>query len=572
MQALQQPDLCFSDPELAASEVARNPLGLPHAVSGNFATVFRLTDPAGGEHAVRCFVRCPPDVGERYTALGRHLTDIDAPWKVPFDYQHRGVRIERHWYPLIRTPWVEGTSLAGWIAEHLWDSHALAGLAVRFARLVEDLRACRVAHGDLQHGNILVGADGELRLIDYDGMWVPGLAKAPSGELGHRNYQHPGRSATDWGPHLDHFASWVIYTSLLSLSVDPLLWGRLDAGDECLLFRSQDFADPIRSAAFACLESRPDSTLAELAAALRAFVTRPVDELPPLPAVDDLLPRADGPVALVHHTAGARFAAGPDAHDRVRALLARRQAAAADEGDLPRLRAEQAARDEQEAALVAADDSRLAAALGDITAASRALRRAEQAELAAAFMIEREERLQAGLQARPISSLRAAGVTEAIQASLAWVGVRTAGDFVTVEPGDNRHGPTVVLSDGRRAQLDSLGAGPGQALADWRQRLEHRLSTQIVALTEKRQAEVVAQFEPQRRELNERAAALRAGAAARRNEIRREAARHRAELTDAMVAEQSRLAAVLHAIDGELSDARRALAEAAITQGVAASS
>jgi hypothetical protein len=53
-----------------------------------------------------------------------------------------------------------------------------------------------MAHADLQHGNVLLVPTGNalaLRLIDYDGMYVPALAGQRSGELGHPAYQHPQR-------------------------------------------------------------------------------------------------------------------------------------------------------------------------------------------------------------------------------------------------------------------------------------------------------------------------------------------------------------------------------------------
>ena len=86
----------------------------------------------------------------------------------------------------------------------------------------------------LQHGNIMVN-DGELYLVDYDGMFVPSMAGSSSNELGHRNYQHPRRSAETFGPHLDNFSAWVIYISLQAMVKDEWIYERLGSGDDCLL-------------------------------------------------------------------------------------------------------------------------------------------------------------------------------------------------------------------------------------------------------------------------------------------------------------------------------------------------
>ena len=70
----------------------------------------------------------------------------------------------------------------------------IADFAGKFVRMVRDLSALNIAHGDLQHGNLLVTPSGEPKLIDYDGMFVPGLAKIGACEKGHVNYQSPTRT------------------------------------------------------------------------------------------------------------------------------------------------------------------------------------------------------------------------------------------------------------------------------------------------------------------------------------------------------------------------------------------
>jgi hypothetical protein len=110
--------------------------------------------------------------------------------------------------------------------------------------------------------------DGQTKPIDYDGMYIPALAGRPSEEMGQRNYQHPLRTAMDFGPTLDHFSEWVIYVSLVLLSWDATLWTKLKGGDECLLFRKIDFDDP-------------ESSLAE---ALRTLLYFSASQVPPLDA------------------------------------------------------------------------------------------------------------------------------------------------------------------------------------------------------------------------------------------------------------------------------------------------
>ncbi|HUP68901.1 MAG TPA: hypothetical protein VM142_03695 [Acidimicrobiales bacterium] len=282
MEALQDPAFCFADPELAAGSAALTAIGLPKALSGNVATVFRVDCPTGRSYAVRCFIRSFDDEQQRYSAIGAHLDRLAPSWRVGFELQPEGILVEGVQWPMLKMEWTSGESLTSYLEANLWNSPAIAYMAQRLAELSWELREAGVAHGDLQHGNILVSPGGALRLIDYDGMFVPGLEGMSSNERGHRNYQHPGRTQRDFGPHLDHFSSWIIYTSLVAVATDPLLWGRLDGGDECLLFRHEDLEDPAGSRTFAALAASGDETLVSLANLLRSFLDRDIAAVPPL--------------------------------------------------------------------------------------------------------------------------------------------------------------------------------------------------------------------------------------------------------------------------------------------------
>ena len=284
MEALQDPATCFADPELSAASAVLTPLGLPRAVSGNVAVVFRLDGDDGRSWAVRCFVRPVDEERARYEAIRDHLAGLDATWAVPFDVQPCGIRIGGRWWPVLKMEWAAGEPLLSYVRRHLWNGAGLRYLAARFLALATNLRAAGVAHGDLQHGNILVAPGGDLRLVDYDGMYVPALAGWSGTERGHRNYQHPGREVDDFGPALDTFSSWVIYASLAALAADPLLWGRFDGGEEALLLRHYDLEAPGRSAALAAMEASRGPGVAELARMLRSFLSLEPSEVPPFVA------------------------------------------------------------------------------------------------------------------------------------------------------------------------------------------------------------------------------------------------------------------------------------------------
>lgn len=241
-EAIQSPSLSFTDRELQSGHPELTALGLPRPIAGGFANVYKILS-GGRQWAARCFLTDVPDQQQRYEAISKHLAAAHLAYTVPFTYLSPGIRVLGKPYPLIKMEWVQGESLSSFVGRTLSYPSTLLSVAKVWSKMVSEVRAANISHGDLQHGNVLVVGD-ELRLIDYDGMFVPALAGKRSNECGHRNYQHPARTEFDYGPELDNFSAWVVYFSLIALSVHPELWTKHRGGDECLLLRKEDFAQP----------------------------------------------------------------------------------------------------------------------------------------------------------------------------------------------------------------------------------------------------------------------------------------------------------------------------------------
>ncbi|HEY9717997.1 MAG TPA: hypothetical protein V6C69_11045 [Trichormus sp.] len=279
-EAVQTPAGSFADEELRQGQAETTALGLPRSVSGSFASVFCF-DCADRKVAVRCFLHNIPDQQQRYHAISQYVQSDDLACTVPFEYLEKGIRIHGDWYPILKMEWVEGLTLKQFIEAHVDNSMALSLLASYFKEMTLTLTRHGIAHGDLQHDNIMISCD-ELRLVDYDGMYVPALSGGQSIELGQPNYQHPERSSSDFGPHLDNFSSWVIYTSLKALSRDPSLWRQLNADGECLLFRRSDFEHRATSQAFSLLCNHSDVHVRSCARQLFEFAEGSLNAVPSL--------------------------------------------------------------------------------------------------------------------------------------------------------------------------------------------------------------------------------------------------------------------------------------------------
>jgi hypothetical protein len=299
-EAVQNPRTSFADPELRAAEVVTNALGLPLPRSGSFADVYELRA-AGGQArwAVKCFTRpAAASLRERYSEISRHLQQARLPFTVEFSYLEEGVRVRGRWYPVVKMQWVEGLLLNDFVRANLDRPAMLESLIQIWLRLARRLGEADVAHGDLQHGNVLLVPAQRaqalaLKLIDYDGMFVPALAGSPPGEVGHPAFQHPRRARDGaYGPEVDRFPLLVVATALRCLAVGGRrLWERYDNGDN-LLFREADLRAPAESALFRDLWRLDDPLAGDLVSRLAVACHEPIGAAPLL---DDLFEEQPAP-------------------------------------------------------------------------------------------------------------------------------------------------------------------------------------------------------------------------------------------------------------------------------------
>jgi WD40 repeat protein len=281
-EALQHPQRSLADPELQKAQIDKDRFGMPKPATGGNAVVYKATE---GQNvwAVRCFLRPISDHAERYAAISKHLGKNRSAHSTKFFYLADGLRIKGGAFPIVKMAWIQGPSLDRYVEGILDQPRELAALREKFRTLVKDVESAKFAHGDLQHGNILVSGK-DLLLIDYDGMWVPALIGRQATEIGHRAYQHPKRGVTDYGPYLDRFSALVIYLSLRALEINRKLWDQYYTGDN-LIFVREDFNEAGRSPIWGDLAALENREISHLAGVLAAMVSRPLKDLPRLEAV-----------------------------------------------------------------------------------------------------------------------------------------------------------------------------------------------------------------------------------------------------------------------------------------------
>ena len=261
---------------------------MPLVTSGQFAYVYKLKSMNGsGDFAVRCFRGYLGDRDQRYRAIQEHLMNSPVGYLSEFSYAPEGILVGGNRFPILFMNWIDGPTLDLYISEMLQRPDVLLHLSHEWLRLMNALQGSGVAHGDLQHGNIIV-EHGQLRLVDHDGIYVTKMEGWAASEVGHQHYQHPRRAAHHFDPKLDSFSSLVIYLSLLSLAERPSLWE--EHHDENLIFTKADFIDPGSSNLFKKIrEIGPEhSRLADVLA--EAAIGQPSE----VPSVLDLVQTKSG--------------------------------------------------------------------------------------------------------------------------------------------------------------------------------------------------------------------------------------------------------------------------------------
>ncbi len=287
---LQNPRVAFRDPRLQRAIIEKNERNQPRPWAGAFAVVYKGVDADNQTpFAIRIFSTESPERRERYDLVSAYLQGRKLNCLVNFEYRDRSIRSagDGKWYPLIIMDWVQGETLFNWLRARSLEGNreAIATVADRWLEAIQELSDNSVAHGDLQHANVMVDAAWQLKLVDYDGMCVPPLVGRRNLEVGVEPYQHPDRNAgTLLSLDLDNFSALLIYVSLRALAIQPALWVKYveQVGYDKLLFRREDFQAPTQSPLYYDLMQLGNSDLRSLAERLFALSQARMEDVPPL--------------------------------------------------------------------------------------------------------------------------------------------------------------------------------------------------------------------------------------------------------------------------------------------------
>ena len=244
--------------ELAHLVPVQDDHGEPYRSSGAFAVVFKMKDEQAGKcYALKCFTEEQEGRAEAYRQIADELEFVDSSYITSVKYLDKEIFVdsscEEDEFPVLLMDWIDGETMENYIAENYQDNYAMAMLCYRFCKMAAWLRSLPFAHGDIKPDNIMVRPDGNLTLVDYDGMFVPAMKGQKSPTIGTKDFSHPLRTVDDFDETIDDFALTSIALSLKAISLKPSLLDEYGAADR-LLFSAEDYRDLSKSKVLAALQ------------------------------------------------------------------------------------------------------------------------------------------------------------------------------------------------------------------------------------------------------------------------------------------------------------------------------
>ena len=232
--------------------------GEPYRSSGAFAVVFKMKDEQTGKcYALKCFTEEQEGRAEAYRQIADELEFVDSSYITSVKYLDKEIFVdsscEEDEFPVLLMDWIDGETMENYIAENYQDNYAMAMLCYRFCKMAAWLRYQPFAHGDIKPDNIMVRPDGNLTLVDYDGMFVPAMKGQKSPTIGTKDFSHPLRTVDDFDERIDDFALASIALSLKAISMNSKLLDTYSASDR-LLFSENDYRNPSNSKVISALQ------------------------------------------------------------------------------------------------------------------------------------------------------------------------------------------------------------------------------------------------------------------------------------------------------------------------------
>lgn len=230
----------------------------PKVFSGGFSVVFPI-DCGSKTYGLRCWINKIPNAKFKYKEIQKFIRQYPKYFIKHLEYNENGIKVGGKMYDTVTMSWEQGDDLKQYISKNINNRYALEKLRSNFLEMFGYFHRLKVAHSDYQEGNFIIKPDGNIVVIDYDGLYIPSFQGKQLRDCinGLEGYQSPVRGKNQFLNHkVDYFSELIIYLSLSAFIARPSLWKKykVEESTNRLLFTKEDFLNPRSSNVFQELE------------------------------------------------------------------------------------------------------------------------------------------------------------------------------------------------------------------------------------------------------------------------------------------------------------------------------
>ena len=242
--------------EIRYFEVVEDMMGLPLSFPGQFARVYKMQDIKNNKKitALRFFSKKKKGSMNRYRILHEYFEPYSEKdllnFFIDFNFVKDAVNItvnkEQISFPVIKMDWIEGETLEKFLQDHS-NKRKIKKIKINFKKIIDEMEHHEIAHGDLHPKNMIITKNSEIKLVDYDCLFIKKFNGDDMPELGDPDCQHPNRKNFKYNHTIDRFSAFVLYFALSILEDNPEF---LDIRDGEFIFSRADYENPEQSETF----------------------------------------------------------------------------------------------------------------------------------------------------------------------------------------------------------------------------------------------------------------------------------------------------------------------------------
>ncbi len=223
---------------------------------GATSIVFKAKDQNNIEYAVKVLCINEEELASKYASIEQYNKAHNDSCFPKLTYLQNELQLLKYddseeSCDVVVMPWVTGVPLYDYLSK-LTEEKNITGikhLYYSFVQLAKKINQTNIVHRNITDANVIVDANGNCELIDFDEAYIAEMNQWPLSEYCNRNYKHPNFKQFEYSEYFDEFSILVLATTIFATSIDTNLFGAYKT-NRSLLFTMKDFENPKVSSTF----------------------------------------------------------------------------------------------------------------------------------------------------------------------------------------------------------------------------------------------------------------------------------------------------------------------------------